>query len=68
VRLTSGQLKERYLMDGLPAELADLLVSLDLETARGSEEQLRSEAVHELTGSLPQSLHDWVKENKVTWE
>jgi hypothetical protein len=55
-------------MDGLPVELADVLVSLEVDTAKGSEELLQSNAVHELTGSSPQSLYDWVEEHKVTWE
>jgi hypothetical protein len=68
VKLTPEQLKERHLMDGLPAELADLLVSLELETATGSEERLQSNAVYELTGRSPQSLCDWIEEHNVTWE
>jgi hypothetical protein len=68
VKLTPEQLKQRYLLTGVSEHLADLLVHLESETAKGSEEKLRNDFVQELTGNPPQSLEDWIKEKKSIWE
>ncbi len=68
IKLTPEELTQRYLLAGLPKGLADLLVFLESETAKGSEEKLRGNAVHDLTGKPPQSLEDWIEKNKRIWE
>jgi hypothetical protein len=67
VKLTPEKLKERYLAAGLPADIAELLVDLETQTAQGSEEKLQGDEVKKLTGNLPQSLNDWISDNKAIW-
>jgi NAD(P)H dehydrogenase (quinone) len=63
VHVDAAQLKRGMVSNGVPAPIADLLVSLD-ETTRAGDLDVVTDTVERLTGSAPQSLEAWFAENR----
>ena len=61
-------MKMRYLSVGLSDYVTNIIVNLEEETSKGSEETLWNNTVQELTGKSPLTLEDWVNDHKSIWE
>ncbi len=63
VHVTPEQLAGGMKAAGVPDMFIPLMVSFDLNTAQGRMETVTND-IKDLTGTAPQSLRDWFKENK----
>jgi NAD(P)H dehydrogenase (quinone) len=59
VELSDDELRKSLVAAGLPAPVADLTVSIDINTRRGNTNRV-SDAVQRLTGAPPQSVLDFL--------
>lgn len=66
IRSPPEEIANRYTKFGMPSEFAQFMVWLETSTAAGAEERM-NDNVEKATGKSPQSLDNWLLDNKATW-
>jgi hypothetical protein len=66
VKLSAEERKEKYLSLRFDDRTAGFMTMIEGLTASGHEDFMNS-SVEEITGKKPQSLIEWVEENKSVW-
>ena len=65
-KLSPDMMKQRYIRDGLPEYMADHLVWIENETAKGSEEK-PEDLVEKFLERPSQRLREWMERNRGVW-
>ena len=66
VKISQPELAERMQAQGLPANYANMLSSMDTLISKGSEASL-NDTVKRITGTSPMTFRDFAEANKGCW-
>ncbi len=68
VKVTREQVKQRYITNGLPQPLAEMLAWVEEQTAQGVGENTNpSDAVERVTGRAPLTFDAFLEQNRAAW-